>query len=191
VSVREGVTLVIPTIPPRTNLLHRAITSACQQARPFSDIHIAVDLDREGAGVVRTRGMRTVQTRWTAFLDDDDELLPQHLDVLIRNAEATGADVVFPWFTVAGGTDPFPQFFGKPFDPELPHMFPITVLARTELINATAGFREDPEYTDGNGEDWIMWLELVQMGAKIVHVPERTWIWHHDSGNTSGLPTRW
>ena len=33
-------------------------------------------------------------------------------------------------------------------------------------------------------------LELNRRG-KIVHAPMRTWLWHHDSKNTSGRPDRW
>jgi hypothetical protein len=29
------------------------------------------------------------------------------------------------------------------------------------------------------------------VGAKIVHLPEQTWIWRHHSGNTSGREDRW
>jgi hypothetical protein len=40
-------------------------------------------------------------------------------------------------------------------------------------------------------EDWTMWLDLAASGATFLHVPHRTWRWHHDSGNTSGRPERW
>lgn len=181
-------TLVIPTIPPRTQLLKRALDSVWAQRRPFSDVIIATDLGHEGAGPTRTRGMRAVTTEWTAFLDDDDELHPDHLDVLIHGAIDSGADLVYPWFEVAGGTDPFPMHEGKVFDPADPNMFPVTVLARTEVLQASDGF----PLSDGvTGDDWPLWLQLADMGAKIVHVPHRTWTWYHNSGNTSGLPGRW
>lgn len=192
--MREGVTLVVPSIPPRKQLLVRALTSAYRQDRPFSDVITCIDLDKEGAGPTRTRGMRMVDTRWTAFLDDDDELYPNHLAELFVSVEQERADVVFPWFDVVGGSDPFPQFFGREFDSAAPHMFPITVLVRTELLVETGGFRREPSRHDASileGEDWVMWLELIDLGAKIVHRPVRTWRWHHDSGNTSGLPSRW
>ncbi len=193
-SLREGVTLVIPTIPPREAMLTRALKSAVNQRTKFSDFHIAYDLEKTGAAATRSRGLDGVTTRWVAFLDDDDELYPHHLETLIHAAIDTGADLVYPWFDVAGGTDPFPMFEGREFDPELPNMFPITVLARTELMHATGGFRHEPSPLDPKimeGEDWIMWLNVVRAGGTIRHIPERTWLWHHDSGNTSGLPNRW
>lgn len=195
-SYREGVTLVVPTIPPRDKLLARALTSVAKQRTRFSDLVIAYDLDKTGAAATRSRGLDSVRTRWVAFLDDDDELYPHHLETLIHAAIDHGADLVYPWFDVAGGSDPFPMFEGREFDPANPNLFPITVLARTELIHATGGFRHEPSTLDPaimEGEDWIMWLNVIALGGTIRHVPVRTWLWHHDTpgGNTSGRPGRW
>lgn len=193
-SYREGVTVVIPTIPPRTRLLTRALASVTAQRVKFSDVAIAYDLTRGGAAATRSRGLDGVRTRWVAFLDDDDELYPQHLEVLIHAAIDNGADLVYPWFDVAGGSDPFPMHEGRAFDPADPNVFPITVLARTELMHATGGFRREPSPVDPTvleGEDWVMWLNVIRLGGTILHVPARTWLWHHDSANTAGLPDRW
>lgn len=187
-DVRSGTTLVIPTIPPRGDMLVRAFATAVAQTRPYEQIRVQVDTDKIGAGPNRTRGMREVTTEWTAFLDDDDELYPHHHQSLHQAALETGADVVYPWFDVKGGTDPFPMFEGRVFDPAEPNMFPITILAKTEVLNETHGF---PLAVDGVGDDWPMWLELVDLGAKIVHVPVRTWLWNHHGKNTSGRPDRW
>ena len=43
------------------------------------------------------------------------------------------------------------------------------------------------------GEDWDFTLRCraaVPLDA-MRHVPEVTWLWHHHSNNTSGLPDRW
>lgn len=185
--MRSGVTLVIPTIPPRHEMLTRAVASAVKQRRSFQGIIITIDTERRGAGPTRTRGMHQVETEWTAFLDDDDELYPRHVDQLLDAAEESGADLVFPWFDVAGGGDPFPQFEGLEWDPDNPHMFPVTVLARTELLHASHGF----PLAGAEGDDWPLWQELFSMGAKIHHLNKRTWKWHHHGANTSGRPDRW
>lgn len=184
--MREGVTLCVPTIPPRSEMLARVVRCVGRQLRPFSDLSVAVDLERQGAAATRTRAVKGVDTRWTALLDDDDELRPEHLQVLIVAAMDAEADVVWPWFDVVGGTDPFPMHEGRQFDPADPHMFPITTLIRTEVLREALPFVEDE-----SGEDWVMWLRLADAGARFLHVPERTWLWHHDSGNTSGRPDRW
>lgn len=183
-------TVVIPTIPPRAALLlGRALPSVFCQTLPAAAVVVVPDLRREGAGGPRSRGLASVQTPWTAFLDDDDELLPDHLVVLHAAQHEHDADVVYPWFRVVGGTDPFPEYRGVPWDPASPHIFPITYLVRTELAQRFSF----PAPLDGRcgGEDRPFIDALNAAGAKIVHVDVVTWLWHHDSGNTSGSPTRW
>lgn len=185
-----SVAVAIPSIPLRGRLLSRAVASVLAQTFPVEQISVAVDHHRQGAGATRNRAKNAVTSEWTCFLDDDDELLPHHVRHLVDVAIDTGADVVFPWFRVAGGTDPFPGNRGLEWSADTPHIFPITVLGRTEVLQSIDF--EDPRPGPGvAGEDWTFWKAIGSAGAKIVHTPEITWIWHHDSGNTSGRPDRW
>lgn len=186
-----GITMVIPSIPPRTKLLNRALTSIAAQTEAAAGVSIAYDTQRQGAGPTRTRALRGVTTEWCAFLDDDDELLPNHLALLFAAAKETGADVLWPWFEVIGGTDPFPDHRGQQFDIDNQRLFPITTLVRTHFAHQS----EFPAYTEGDlyweGDDWPFWRGLHAAGAKFHHIPDITWHWHHDSGNTSGKAGRW
>lgn len=192
-----SVTAVIPTIPPRADLLCKAVASAAPQVDAIS---IAVDSEHQGAPATRTRALRAAQTEWVAFLDDDDEWLSWHVERLLATARESGADYVFSYFTIRayGGNlrddlDPLGNF-GRVFDPVTPHQTTITTLVRTELAQSV-GFREPPEglFIEGqrHGEDFQFTLDCVAAGAKIVHLPERTWIWNHHGANTSGRPDRW
>jgi hypothetical protein len=198
------ITVAIPTIPPRAAMLAQAVASVLAQELSASALSIAVDLHRQGAASTRDRALRAVQTEWTAFLDDDDRMQPEHLRVLMDAAQESGADYVYSYYTVAGpdGTltphvDPL-QHFGRTFDPAHPHQTTITVLVRTELAQQV-GFQDPPEgaLIDGQcyGEDFGWTVGCVAAGAKVLHVPQRTWIWNHHNGsgtgNTSGLATRW
>lgn len=188
--MKTDITIVIPSIPPRSMYLARAVHSAAaQEIRPAA-YSVAVDLLRQGAGPTRTRAMRAATTTWVAFLDDDDELMAHHTGTLLALAEETDADVLWPWFKVVGGTDPMPENQGKQWDPAEPHTFPITSLVRTEVAQA-AYFPEPLVGERNSGEDWSFWMQLSEAGAKFAHTPEVTWWWHHDSGNTSGRPERW
>jgi glycosyltransferase involved in cell wall biosynthesis len=200
--VNGEVTVIIPSFPKRAPLLARALASVTAQTRPVAAISVAVDLDRQGAPATRDRALAAVQTELVAPLDDDDELDPEHLAKLVACMEATGASLVFPWYTVVGGTDPFPQWFGVPWEDNRPHQVPVAWLARTSLVRQAGGFGYGWDATqgadpgvdaDGNraGEDYRLILRMVAAGARIVHLPERTWRWHHDSSNTMGLPSRW
>jgi glycosyltransferase involved in cell wall biosynthesis len=203
------ITVAIPTIPPRREMLARALASVAEQSLPAVAVSIAVDTQREGAAMTRERALNMVTTEYVAFLDDDDELYPCHLARLSEKLLEEDADLVYPWFDVIGGTDPFPQFEERPWDNAAPHQVPITFLARTDAVRDAGGFLLgwDPGNvaTDalGNraGEDYRLILRMVAKGHRIAHLVGRTWAWHHWSypkgngdwgtGNTSGLPDRW
>ena len=196
----ETISVVIPTIRPRVRLCMRALASVLGQKRLPDEIIVEMDDEGVGAPKTRNRGLRQASGDWIAFLDDDDELLPQHLERLEQYANETGADLVYPWFTVVGGTatDPFPQFFGKEWDNDKPHQTTISFLVRREAALAVGGFPDDFTWADdawATGEDYQFVLRLREAGYKIVHLPERTWRWHwHYSnlqgGNTGGVPWR-
>jgi hypothetical protein len=147
---------------------------------------VAIDVAREGAPPTRQRALDGVRTPWTANLDSDDEFLPEHLQVLVEAAIDTGADYLYSWFH---GSDPFPQHFGRPFDPADPIETTSVILIRTELAREV-GYEKIPERQFNSGEDFRMVLGCVALGAKIVHVPRRTWRWNVGNWNSSGMPDR-
>jgi len=189
----DGVTAVIPSIPPRVGKeLHRAIDSVLQQEHPVAGISVAVDHGREGSAVTRNRALDGVNTGWTALLDDDDVWYPEHVRCLLECAQETGADMVYPWFTVPQGWDPWPEREGKIFSPGLldtMNTIPITVLIKTDLLRSVGGFESmDPSNTESLCDDWGTWIKVRDSGAKIVHLNRRTWSWSWHTGNTSGRP---
>lgn len=188
-----AVTVVIPTIERRGDMLARALRSVDAQTAPPAAVIVEKDVERVGAPLTRQRGLERVTTPWVAFLDDDDEFEPFHLEALTEAAVETGADYVYSWFTVVGGTDPFPQHFGRPWDRDNPRATTIVTLVRTDLALEVGGFIVDhdlnnPTRTSAD-EDWIFTLRMNEAGT-IYHLPRRTWRWHHHGTNTSGLPTR-
>lgn len=200
----EGITVVIPSIPPRADRLEQALNSVRSQTLQPVDVIVSIDTKKLGAPKNRDNGLFQVKTEWTAFLDDDDFFYPTHLEDLHRHALETGADMVYPWFDVHGGTDPIPAFEGQPWDDNQPHVIPITTLVRTEVAHKVNGFSGaygdgavDPT-ADQGGEDWLFTLKLIAGGYKISHLNKRTWGWNHwgygtpdNPGNTSGRSDRW
>lgn len=207
-GLKPGITVVIPTIPPRKKLLERAFSSVQAQTLPAYDVLVSEDLLREGAAATRNKAIPLVKTEWVAFLDDDDEFLPNHLELLLARAEQDSADLVYPWFKVIGGTDPLAVSLdgklvsplGVPFTEERANyiltagnFIPVTHLSRTQIIQDLGGFPQPNTdvwpYPDN--EDWGLLQGMLRVGAKFSHEPTVTWLWHHDSGNTSGRPDRW
>ena len=189
------VAVCIPTIPPRGHLFRRALGSVHQQTVRPRQISIATDHDREGAAATRNRTVAQADTEWVAFLDDDDEFEPWHLERLLAHQAATGADLVYPWFTVVDGVDPL-GWEGRQFDPEelrRRNYIPVTVLVRRELVEAVGGFQNRSDGIAGaTWEDWHLWLALLDHGATFSHLPSRTWRWHAgDVEHTYGRSDRW
>lgn len=191
-----SVTIVVTAHTPRVRneSLCNALQSVWEQTHLPDAVTIAIDHYRQGAAVTRNRALAMANTEWVVFLDSDDRLYPSYLEKVFIHQRENDADVVWPWFTVSEGSDPFPMYFGRQWNPETPHIFPITTLVRRELAVKVGGFPVE-ETVDKVclGEDFPFWKKLSQSGAKFSHLPERLWEWNHGppDGNTSGLGTRW
>lgn len=191
-GLRPGITVCVPSIPVRQQYLGRALTSIAEQKRPADAISVAIDRERNGAAVTRSRALAAARTDVVTFLDDDDTMNTDHLLRLESFMRDTGADFVFSWFDVIGGRDPFPQHFGKEWDPADPTHTTVVTMVRTELAQSV-GFvaPEGGDGAGGSGEDWNFTLGCLAAGATIKHLPARTWKWYHNTGNTSGRNDRW
>lgn len=188
------ISVVIPTHPARVKngMTKRAMGSVLGQTHPAASIIVENDIHKRGAPFTRNAGLQKVTTPWVAFLDSDDQFLSNHLEVLVEGALKHDADYVFSWFVPNGfGSDPLGHF-GKTWDPDNPTQTTITTLVRTEIAQAV-GFYEPPKdkliHGQRYGEDFQFTLECRDAGAKIVHIPARTWIWNFHGMNTSGLPS--
>jgi glycosyltransferase involved in cell wall biosynthesis len=173
-------------------MLMRAVASVLGQTLPAAGFVVVSDITGRGAAFTRNAALRTVRTQWVAFLDDDDEMLPTHLETLLTAALDTGASYVYSWFTDEH-SDPLGHF-GKLFDPENPVQTTVTTLVRRELAQR-AGFRTVPPgktiHGQKYGEDFQFTLDCLRYGAIVHHVPKRTWRWEWHNGNTSGEPDKW
>lgn len=180
------ISVVVPVHPPRiaSGMLADAMDSVWSQTLLPAEVHVVVDTDGQGAAATRNRGLASVGCEWVAFLDSDDVFLPDHLELCLRHAERTGADVVYPWFE---GEDVIGRF-GRPFDAarlRRGNYVPVTVLARTEVVRSVGGFQNVHQHGE-TLEDWGCWLAMLDAGARFEHLPERTWVLRKHDGNTGG-----
>ena len=190
-----SITVVIPTHPGRgRNLLDRAVASVWNQTLPAANLIISVDTQHQGAGATRQRGLEASQTEFTAFLDSDDEFLPDHLATL-HEVISSDPDCImaFSWFEAVGMQDPLGHF-GLPFDPAHPYHTTVTTLVRTSVAKEVGGFPTQFEGASPGclNDDWIYELRMceyaVKYNKKIIHVPKRTWRYYGHSNNSSGKP---
>lgn len=195
----DRVTVIIPHIPTRQFELTRAIASVAAQSLQPEDVIIATDRMHVGSAATRNRALYHVSTPWVAFLDDDDEWLPEHLETLLRHALRRGSTVTYSGCRVVdyqGTTIPLQDEwgrFGRPFDPDLLRQksyLPVTSLVNTSLAKQ-ALFGPPSHAPESLYDDWGFYIRLLDLGGTFHHVPEITWIWHHHGQNTQGQGDRW
>lgn len=206
-TFRREVTVVIATHPGREEMTAEAVASALAQTEPPDAIIVEYDRHRTGAAATRNRALRGVRTPWVAFLDSDDLLQHNHLQVCLDELERTGADLVYPGFTPDGGPDQTATAqdgrvvrpFGVPFGPEQERWFrerggfiPVTHVCRTDRVKKAGGFPQQGRFkvpagnVSGDCEDYGLLLAMLDRGARFVHVPVKTWIYRFHAGNTGG-----
>jgi glycosyltransferase involved in cell wall biosynthesis len=212
----HDITVCIATIPPRARELRRALASVAIQTLQPAAIIVEYDHEHTGAAATKNRAAAKATTEWLAFLDDDDQFLPHHLETLRTNrglglsCDAMpngGVDVVYsiPQCPgLPGERDPNGRY-GVPFDAaELRRRSYIqtTSLIRRDIFTRAGGFqlprRRMPDGSVCPYDDWGLWLAMLERGARFLHIPEVTFVWNHwgrgapgTPGNTSGDPSRW
>jgi glycosyltransferase involved in cell wall biosynthesis len=194
VNREAAIAVVMPAIPIRTSpegngMVERAIDSIHRQTLRPIEIHVAVDLRREGAVINRQRALDMVSPRakLVAFLDDDDEWYPHHLATQYGLIQS-GADVAYSWFD---GNDPFPMHRGRQWDSADPHHLTMTLMVRAELAKQVGFVNHHYGNPEWPGEDWAFIQGLNNRGARFAGTGEITGTYHAHGGNTSGLASRW
>lgn len=186
--MKPGITVCIAAHPARlkNGLLTRALTSVMAQTQQPHAVLVVNDLEHQGAGGTRQTLLSLVQTEWIAWLDSDDEWMPEHLEKLYRVAVETDSVYVYSWFH---GGDPLGHF-GLPFNPCTPHHTTMGILERTDIAQE-AGFMPSQPGPFSN-EDWLHIVRFAEIccerGLKMTHLAEKTWTYHQGHGNSSGQP---
>lgn len=160
------IAVITPSKLNRSALLEECKVSVLAQTRPADCHAIEVDVKAEGPAVVRNRLVKGLDSSfdWLAWLDDDDVLLPSHLEKLSAVAEL--ADVVYSLCQMNCNTHAFSL-------EDLIHYnyIPVTALVRRSIFTAVGGFDEGPL------EDWNLWKKIAISGGRYIFVPEVTWLY--------------
>lgn len=171
------ITVVTPTTPGREALLAECVEAVAAAGLPQI---VAVDRDRRGPAATRNDVLDQVTTGWVLFVDDDDLLLPNYLQVVSPHLSA--ADVVYTSWELVGAEEPAPI---PVFDANLlawRNFIPVTACVRTELLRRVGGF------PDERNEDWALWRLLLAGGARFVYVPQVAWVYRRGVGGRNEAP---
>jgi O-antigen/teichoic acid export membrane protein len=148
--------------------------------------------------ISRNEGTRRASGEWVAFLDADDEWMPEHLELFLRvlQAESTGSFALFGANGVRVGPsqEESPFFDTRALHPgglvtteEFVRIRPIitsSALARRDDILAAGGFQEVQEAV--SAEDFDLWYRLSKRGG--VYFDPRVHVRYHETpqGLTKG-----
>lgn len=205
---RPGVSVIVP-VHNRASIVGRALESILTQT--FRDFEIIVIDDgsadnlraavaqfedsrircvslphRRGAAAARNAGITVSRGEWIAFLDSDDEWLPQKLERQVAALEQPGFDAAYSACLRQPGDAP-PEVRpkgslagGDVLDAFLARRHPITpsvVIVRRTALKRAAGFDEALP----SAEDIDLWLRLASTGCRFAAIQDSLAI-KHDSG---------
>lgn len=135
--------------------------------RPLVFVPSATRLRRSAAA---NAGLLAARGELLGFLDDDDILLPGHVDALVATLEShPEAIAAYGRVRAENAAGEMLREFGRPFDPvdlSLENFLPIhSVLFRRTVLEAGARFDPDLDLC----EDWDFWQQLALQGEFVFH----------------------
>ena len=141
-----------------------------------------------GAPYCRNLGIKLSKTEYLALTDDDDEWLPQKLELQIEKMK-NGVGLVYTWaisvddnrqtgyiYNEVHSGDDVTCLLKSNFIPSS------SVLVRKEAIVRAGGF----DLKMVSCQDWDMWLRVMKKGYKIDVVPKELLIYHLHKGASIG-----
>jgi GT2 family glycosyltransferase len=169
--------------------------------RAFPDPRVRlIRQDNAGPGAARNRGVREAKGEYLAFLDADDEWMPDFLEraVPLLDADPALAAVAFAWVDQPGSIPTAPMFQRQglaggvqPISPSLDPsrlvamvvlMSPVTTVARGDAVRQFGGFYENGARF---GEDAHLWIKVL-LNAPVFFVMEAGAHFHRDASSLSG-----
>ncbi len=216
---RPVVSIVMPLYNAERTV-HAALASVQAQSRPDWELIVADDASRDasaavvqrladgdprirllrrghaGASAARNAGIELARGDWLLFLDSDDWIAEQALELLLETVEHNPeVDCVYAdWKTLPADGESFAERYR--FDPSERSFFsalstgcgfPLhAAITRTALVREIGGF--DPELV--TCEDWDLWLRLARAGATFRSRPGELAFYRTNEGSQSATGRR-
>lgn len=175
------VSIITPTVRWRERLLLEAMASVAAQTVDVQH-HIVPD---PGIGPAKCRAMvlDEVTDDLVGFLDDDDLMDPDHVELLVRTLEEDDADLAFSWYRREGDAPETPRVhewsdyaLGVMLGGR--NLIPVTVVAKRDAIIDAGSFRERDRF-----EDYSLWMRMLENRCRFAVFPHETWTYRQGGGN--------
>jgi glycosyltransferase involved in cell wall biosynthesis len=215
-SPEPSIAIIVPVYNGSKHL-GETLESALKQNLPARDVIVIEDgsphpsrhivdayagvmyIAQQNSGVSRSRnhGASLTTAEWLCFLDQDDILLPQHLEQLAEQIRANpAADLHYtprlllsegPGGWITSPADPLPSAKELPKELLLRCVFPPSgVCIRKSTFDAAGGFLSKYDLA----EDWELWLRMMMQGHVFHGGPQATLCYrvHGESNSHRPIP---
>lgn len=223
--IQSSITVIIPAYNAAA-FIKRSIDSVLTQRHPAQEIIVVDDgstdgtaeivkkyeervryiyQENRGVSAARNRGIREARGQWIAFLDADDEWLPEKLEkqqqILERNPELTWMGANYLRYSEQTGkcsSHNIPAqaeklLHGKAYFDDFFRVFPIetygwtgTMLVRRDVLLETGLFNEEMKV----GEDLDLWMRIAYRWPKFGFVARPLAVYHIDYAGSLTRRTR-
>jgi len=189
------VSIIMPTYN-RPRLIRKAIESVLCQTFPKFELVVVndggmniqhlidsykdkrikyINKNHGGLSSALNVGIRNAKGKYVAYLDDDDLLKSNHLEVGLKELEKGEVDLVYTICDRITAAGKFISRYDNAFNSEIMNydgnLFPTcSVIHKKELIEKCGWFDESlPTHMD-----WDMWKKFVKSGVNFKHIPIHT-----------------
>jgi hypothetical protein len=179
--------ILVPTVPGREVKLARLLRNLDPQVSARSDVELLVlrDNRKMSIGEKRTRMIALARGTYVAFVDDDDDVMPDYVSTIAAKIAAEPSDVICFAVLVRGHGPDKPCYFGRHLHANLAHEYrrkPNHLMVWRRDIAATVPF---PQVN--HGED-TAWADAISPRVTSLGVIDRLlYVYQYDpNDNSSG-----
>lgn len=169
-----GWTVITPTLPERAPFLGELAHDLAAQTVDWEWL-IGYDWDRQGPAAVRNHLAAQADATWLVFVDDDDRLRPDFLEIL----GGLDGEVRYTLCDVTG-RDWEPSHDCTHSNLQHENTVPVTAAVDARWFWLAGGFP-----LDERNEDHALWQKLHSMGARFTCSHERAWTYRFHGNNRS------
>lgn len=141
--------------------------------------------ENKGPATARNSGCKIANGKYLLFLDSDNKIIPEYIDIGIRNLEHNAeAGVVYAKANFFGKDASKKKFITLPFNINellITNYIDTCAVVKKETWESVDGFDESPEMF--TLEDWDFWLRIYEKGWKFIFINKELFYYRFREGS--------